>query len=65
VRWLEHLPGIKRVRIGEVVVHAPGDLEEHLAHACDVRRGVAVRQLGEAPLERVHGFLEQRQAPGL
>ncbi len=62
VRRLEHLPRVKRMEVGEVVLHPLRDLTEHLCHRGRVdRRALRQRQLIETASQPFEHFLEQGQ----
>ncbi len=58
VRRLEHLPGITRVKIRKVVVHAGGDLPEHVPDGIFVELRCKIGQLLEAGREHVERFAQ-------
>ena len=62
MRRLQHLPGVLRVEVRIVVVHALGDFEQHLAHRGRVyMRSFESRERGKSLLHPLERLPEERE----
>ena len=56
VRRFEHLPGVQRVEVGIIILHALGGFQQHGFHAFGVdQRRFVRRQVGEAAFQFFEG----------
>ena len=65
MRWLEHLPGVKRVVIGIVVLHTDADLLQHIGHRVDVELGREAWQIRKTFFESFQRGAKHMQFGGV